>query len=567
MNASGQTICLCMIVKDETPVIRRCLDSVRPIVDHWIIVDTGSSDGTQDMIREHYRDVPGELVERPWVDFAHNRSEALRLARGKADYVLVIDADEVLEYAPGFALPALEADAYHFEMRSGGVTYYKTQLVRDALDWCFRSVVHEYIHSDLARSDARMEGLWTMRFPDGARARDPLTYRKDALLLETALLTEPNNSRYMFYLAQSYRDANEPELAIDRYAKRAAMGGWIEEVWYSLYQIAEIRKRIGAPWPEVLEAYLAAYRSNPFRAEPLYKIAVQYQAQRDFAIAHLFLLRAAAIPFPAADQLFVEKAVYESLLPIEYAVASFYVGDHAAAIDTNNRLLASADTPAELYDQIVRNRQFSLDALFPKRAQSRGETTRIRICVPFTDAGPHLDNCVESLLHQTHRDFTAVFIDNASKADHSDKIPLEDPRFSLIQNPTALRWAETLAQGAEGAGPEDVILVFDGVHWLAHDEALASVDGFFNDYDCALMYGQYRFSNGSPGLAMPLASADELDSEPRPEISIAPVAVRAGLIAEADLSSDATPFTFLRRAGVARARFNDDPLLVWNLDL
>src|SRR5271154_6929613 len=112
---SKATICLNMIVKDEAPVIRRCLDSVRPFIDHWVIVDTGSSDGTQDIIRNHLKDLPGELIERPWVDFAHNRSEALAAARNKANYVLVIDADETLEADPGFAMPPLDLEPYNLE--------------------------------------------------------------------------------------------------------------------------------------------------------------------------------------------------------------------------------------------------------------------------------------------------------------------------------------------------------------------------------------------------------------------------------------------------------------------
>src|SRR5262245_49942 len=101
-----------MIVRNEAPVIRRCLDSVRPWIDAWCVVDTGSSDGTQALVRQALAGLPGDLVERPWVDFAHNRTEALAAARGRADYVLVIDADETLEPAPGFALPRLTADAY-----------------------------------------------------------------------------------------------------------------------------------------------------------------------------------------------------------------------------------------------------------------------------------------------------------------------------------------------------------------------------------------------------------------------------------------------------------------------
>src|SRR4030095_16475872 len=117
MNAAGQTICLNMIVKDESPVIRRCLESVRPLIDHWVIVDTGSSDDTRELIREILKDLPGELHERPWQDFAHNRSEALALARGHGDYVLVIDADEVVEITPDFQLPQLTCDSYNVQIR------------------------------------------------------------------------------------------------------------------------------------------------------------------------------------------------------------------------------------------------------------------------------------------------------------------------------------------------------------------------------------------------------------------------------------------------------------------
>jgi hypothetical protein len=73
-----------MIVKNEASVIRRCLDSVIPVIDSWVIVDTGSTDGTQDIIRSHMSSIPGLLHQSEWRDFAYNRSESLRLARHHA---------------------------------------------------------------------------------------------------------------------------------------------------------------------------------------------------------------------------------------------------------------------------------------------------------------------------------------------------------------------------------------------------------------------------------------------------------------------------------------------------
>ncbi|MGI4757726.1 MAG: glycosyltransferase [Janthinobacterium lividum] len=363
MKQAGQTICLCMIVKNESQVISRCLRSVLPLLDAWVVVDTGSTDGTQQRVTNELGHLPGELLERPWIDFAQNRSESIALASSWADYLLIIDADEFLEFASDFQLPQLSADAYDLELLSGAVTYYKTQLVRCALRWRYEGVVHEHIVTDAQPTRERLPGIRTIRILDGARARDPLTFRKDALLLEGALLQDPQNARHMFYLAQSYADAGELELAIDRYRKRVTMGGWHEEVWSALYQIARLREMQELDWPIVLSAYLDAFSYRPDRAEPLFRIGIHYQGRQEYAAAYLFLAQAVQIPFPATDILFVERDVYHFYLPLEFSVACFYVGRHAEAVDVANQLLAGGSLTEERQQQVTRNRQFSLDVL------------------------------------------------------------------------------------------------------------------------------------------------------------------------------------------------------------
>src|SRR5579871_1898388 len=211
---TGSTsVCLCMIVKNEAPVIRRCLSSVRPLIDYWVIVDTGSSDGTQAIIREHFTDVPGELHERPWVDFAHNRSEALALARPRAAYSLIIDTDDALEMPAGFVLPPLDQDSYLLDIQDVAIRYQRIQLVRNTLPWCYKGVLHEFLVADGATSQGHLP-IVMRRNHDGARRRDPETYRKDARVLEEALAKETDpffRQRYTFYLAQSYRDCGEKE--------------------------------------------------------------------------------------------------------------------------------------------------------------------------------------------------------------------------------------------------------------------------------------------------------------------------------------------------------------------
>src|SRR6266851_4120733 len=89
-------ICLVMIVRNEAAVIRRCLASVKAIISHWVICDTGSTDDTRKIVLEELNGIPGTLYDDAWVDFGHNRSLAIARARGKADYHLLINADETL---------------------------------------------------------------------------------------------------------------------------------------------------------------------------------------------------------------------------------------------------------------------------------------------------------------------------------------------------------------------------------------------------------------------------------------------------------------------------------------
>lgn len=363
MNKHGQTVCLNMIVKDEAHIIHRCLASVLPLIDSWLIVDTGSTDGTQAVILEFFRDLPGELIERPWLNFAHNRTEALEFARGKSDYLLIMDADDTLEISEGFELPLLTADAYCLEINYGGHAYRRRQLIRSSLPWRYAGILHEYLTCTDKVAEVFLPSLRILPHHDGARARDPDTYRKDAALLEQGLLDEPDNSRYVFYLAQSYRDAGDNGLALKNYQRRLEMGGWEEEIWFSMYQIAVLQGRLGLAWDIVLQSYLAAYNYKPDRAEPLFYIAMYYQQNTQYSTAYSYFSKALKIAMPSSDRLFVEVDIYNHLLPLNYAVCCYYMGEHAVAITINKHLLDRGLLPENLVALVTQNLQFSLDVV------------------------------------------------------------------------------------------------------------------------------------------------------------------------------------------------------------
>jgi len=574
-----------MIVKNESKVILRCLASLKDLIDHWVIVDTGSSDGTQDIIRDFLKDIPGELIERPWVDFGHNRTEALEFARGKTDYLLTIDADEVFVRDPEFRMPELTADSYLLEMLSGPLSYHKVQIAKNTLDWSYKGALHEFIFCSAARTQALLPGLKIIRYLDGARSSDPKKFQKDALVLENALLAEPENERHVFYLAQSYRDAGYVNRAIENYQKRISMGGWHEECWYSLYQIAVLKQHRGDAWPEVLDAYLSAFQFKPDRAEPLHKLVSYYSVKGQFHLAYLYGKQAMAIPYPRHDLLFIEKPVYDYALAVDFAVACYWVGDHANAIRYNNALLTSPLLPGTLYGRVLENRRFSLDAKLGADAPPSKPPNKIKVCVCFRDPGAYLDNCIESLVNQDYLNFEVVFFDDASTDNSHLRIPTDDPRFTVVRNPRrrhALRNAHCFL--TEYCEADDIAVFLDGDDWLAREDALSKISALYDKSDCWVLYGQFRFlSSGRYGISMPYPDAEAFKNLRQDWYTSHIRTFRAGLyhrIKDQDPHYDcmrdpsghwyrtasdlAVMYPVLELAGFERVCFNDEVLYVYN---
>jgi tetratricopeptide (TPR) repeat protein len=358
------SVCLNMIVKDEAPVIRRCLASVRPFVDRWVVVDTGSTDGTQDRVREAMAGLQGELHERPWVDFGHNRTEALRLAEGQADYLLMLDADEEFIAPAGWTWPELGAEAYDVTMVYGTLRYARVALVSTRLPWRWEGVLHEFLEAGRPVQPVPLEGPHILVRPEGARSRDPRKFEKDALALEAALAREPGNARYRFYLGQSWRDAGDRSKALQAYDARAGMGGWDEEVYVARLEGARCAEALGRPAEEVVLRLLQAHQARPGRREALVELARLFRTREEHHLAWLFARTALDLP-PAADRLFVEPLAAWRALD-EGSIAAYWTGRMEASRDLAQAALAHPDAPEGELSRVRANLDFALKALGSK---------------------------------------------------------------------------------------------------------------------------------------------------------------------------------------------------------
>jgi glycosyltransferase involved in cell wall biosynthesis len=317
-----------MIVKNETAILARCLGAVAPHIACWVIGDTGSTDGTQDLIRTFFaeRGIPGELHEFPFVDFGQARNEALdRALRSRLtfDYLLLCDADMELVVEDAQFRNRLEAPYYDLMQRSG-VSYWNARIVRRDAQPRYRGVTHE--HLQVTGGGKQLTGVWYRDHASGSNRKDKI--ERDTRLLTEGLAQEPENKRYWFYFAQTHWDAGRLEEAAQAYAKRAAMGGWSEEVWYARLQRARCLKRLGNHDGFLGEA-IAAFNQRPHRGEPLYDLARFYRERGMHEAAALFAEAGLALPWPKQDLLFVDDAVYTGGLREEYSISANYSRDRA----------------------------------------------------------------------------------------------------------------------------------------------------------------------------------------------------------------------------------------------
>ena len=352
-----------MIVKNETHIIKECLDSIHPYIDYWVIVDTGSTDGTQDLIKQYFAEkgIPGELHERPWVGFGENRTEALRLCDGKADWAWMIDADDYIEGQFQFPLNVPEeVDAWALKFARGEFKWWRTQIFRTGRDWKYIGILHEYpTIPDKQPNIGKLEGGYEIVARTlGARNKDidPVEkYKKDAQVLEEALKTEPENVRYQFYLAQSYFDSQQWEKAEAAYIKRVQMGGWEEEQFYAAYRIALCRGLQNKPWFEIQQAFLEAWELRPIRAEPLHQLARVYRLMGHPRLAYLFAKMALEIPYPQDDILFVSADVYKYAVLDEIGSTAFYAGKPHMGYAACKKLLVENLLPESEIERVQNN--------------------------------------------------------------------------------------------------------------------------------------------------------------------------------------------------------------------
>jgi len=366
---SNTSMCLNMIVKNESHIIVETLKNLCSYFNfsYWVICDTGSTDNTKEVITDFFkeRNIKGELHEHKWEDFAHNRTLALECAYNKTDYLLIFDADDSIK--GNFVLPKnFNFDGYTLKFGTD-CTYLRPLIINNRKKWKFVGVLHEYLASEESVSQyGNIDGDYhVVSGRAGARNKNPNKYYDDAIVLKNAHYKIKDSDynlscRYAFYCAQSYKDANYIDEAIEWYEKCLGLNMWLQEKYVS----------------SVMLGHLYVKKNDKEKGLKYYFKSIEYDSERIDGIIHAMshllrdgqhtLINALYHKFKKYSKnlkgkLFMDDWCYRDELEYYNCISAYYINDKESGYECCKKIFLNKIANLYILKTSINNFQFYID--------------------------------------------------------------------------------------------------------------------------------------------------------------------------------------------------------------
>jgi len=282
-------ICLNMIVKNESKIILRLLESVISIIDCYCICDTGSTDNTIELITNYFneKNISGIIFNEPFINFEYNRNIALQKCIDMSDYILLLDADMILYTNNLFDKSKLIKDCYYIFQGREDFFYQNIRIIKNNGLFKYVGVTHEYIDkpNNIITDFITKNEIFINDIGDGGSKKDK--FERDIKLLKNGILNEPNNYRYYFYLANSYKDSKKYTEAIDYYKKVLELNGWVQEKYIACLRLYELYDKIKTP-ENGIYYLIESYNYDNTRVEGIFQLIKFYCIKKQNKTAYSF---------------------------------------------------------------------------------------------------------------------------------------------------------------------------------------------------------------------------------------------------------------------------------------
>lgn len=323
MKNKKATISLSIIVKNESHVILKMLNSVYTLLDYYVVVDTGSSDGTQDIIKKFFdeKGIPGEIISHKWKNYGDARNVALEAIKGKADFGFWIDADDQLEIdntifdVEEFKLNLFKYDGiicdYFNYWNFNHVSFFST-----TQPWKWFGALHETLECEKSNVNlGYSDGLRIVQYSTGSSWQNPNKWQDYVDMMEDFMLTTDIDHflypRWLYYMGQTYAEVGNLVKALEFYEKRSIIKNGQEDIYISLMKIADLKHRLGYDINDVICSYLKCTKEIPYRVEHLIPVINYYNIIGDYHTAYIYSSYAMRFAGKVPEKsLLVDSSVY-----------------------------------------------------------------------------------------------------------------------------------------------------------------------------------------------------------------------------------------------------------------
>lgn len=333
-----------MIVKNGGYAFENVLKENMDYIDRWTILDTGSTDNTIDIIKKVLvGKKKGKLYQEPFINFRESRNRCLELAGKTCKFNIMLDDTYVIKGNIRKFLKLTRSDqfsdSFSLYIKSNDSEYGSNRITKSEKELKYVYKLHEVITPVDNRNvmiPLHVASIIDYRF-DYMEERTMERKKYDLKILHEMEEEEPEDSRSLYYLGQTYSLVKDYEKAYKYFIKRIEHedGGFIQEKLDACFEAARISNfQLNKPWEEVKKLYERAYEIDKSRCDSLYFLGIHYYLDNDKKTAYDYFKKAFKIGYPEHCQYSLKPTLSYYFLPKFLAQLCYEFNDYDLGLES-----------------------------------------------------------------------------------------------------------------------------------------------------------------------------------------------------------------------------------------